>query len=249
MVPVARFLLRSGVSSREFEDTARLAFIHAAMHDFGLRGRETNTSRISAMTGITRKEVARLRKKSADDIYLDPRESLSPIGGVVKRWATDKAYCDSRGRPKPLSFAGDGVSFSSLVRRSMGDVPLGAVRTELKRLGAISVDEDGALHLRQTHLIPEGFDEKLISAMTYSLRGLAETIAHNSWAEREVGTSRIERYIESRPLTEAEVRELRLTIQERLDEISREIDETLSSSKEQVDGATHRIGVGIYYCE
>lgn len=248
LVPVARFLLRSGISATEFLEVARLAFVHVAVQEFGVRGRETNSSRIAAMTGIQRKEVARLRGISPES-FLDPRRTLSPLGQIVQEWATNSLYKDENGATKRLDPAGNDEVFERLVRRFMGDVPLGAVRSELIRLGAVLVDEDGMLRLQRSNMIPDSFDEKLISAIAYSLRGLAETIAYNTHPGRDPATLRIERYIESRPLSEAEVVELRESIRLRLHEVTLELDRMLSDGETPEDQSSRRIGIGVYFTE
>jgi len=62
MVPVARFLLRSGISFTEFSEVTRMAFVEVASRDYGLRGTTTNVSRVAALPGISRKEDTGLRR-------------------------------------------------------------------------------------------------------------------------------------------------------------------------------------------
>src|SRR6516164_9982990 len=84
LLPVARLLLRSGVSFTEFAEIARAAFVEIASNDYGIRGRQTNVSRVSAMTGIARKEVRRLRQIAGH--YPDnPRVELSPLSDVLHK--------------------------------------------------------------------------------------------------------------------------------------------------------------------
>jgi hypothetical protein len=45
--PIARALLRSGISFREFSDVAKAAFVQVATEDYGIRGRPTNISRVA----------------------------------------------------------------------------------------------------------------------------------------------------------------------------------------------------------
>ena len=62
--PLARALLRAGIGYREFEEISKTAFVDVSTRDYGLRGRPTNISRVAVMTGLTRKEVRRIREKS-----------------------------------------------------------------------------------------------------------------------------------------------------------------------------------------
>src|SRR5215471_4007389 len=122
LLPVARLLLRSGVSFNEFAEIARVAFVEIATKDYGIRGRPTNVSRVSAMTGIARKEVRRLRHVAAH--YPEsPRVELSPLSDVLHRWFTYPAYLAADGRPKKLRYSGGPVSFSTLVKECASDLP------------------------------------------------------------------------------------------------------------------------------
>ena len=112
MLPIARFLLRSGVGFKEFAEVSRMAFVQVASNDYGLRGRPTNISRVAAMTGIARKEVKRLRSARAD--YDDQMiVEAGPLSDVLQRWHTEKGYLDRMGRPRPLRMQGRSPSRSS----------------------------------------------------------------------------------------------------------------------------------------
>ena len=63
--PIAKMLLRNGIGYREFAEIAKSAFVDVATSEYGLRGRPTNISRVAVMTGVTRKEVRRIRDKIA----------------------------------------------------------------------------------------------------------------------------------------------------------------------------------------
>jgi hypothetical protein len=163
MVPVARFLLRSGIGFSEFAEVSRMAFVEVAGRDYGLRGRPTNVSRVAAMTGISRKEVKRLRSLKHE--YTESlRVELSPLSDVLQRWFTDKAYLNAKGKPKGLRMRGARVSFSALVRACAGDLPAGAIKFELIRCGAVFEDSRGLLHAYRRTVIPAGQDEKLVSS-------------------------------------------------------------------------------------
>ncbi len=134
--PIARALLRAGIGYREFAEISKTAFVDIATKDYGLRGRPTNVSRVAVMTGLTRKEVRRIRDKSAaGDATLVVRST--PMGVILHRWYSEQEFLTSDGRPKVLDFDGDDSSFSDLVRKYGGDIPPGAMRTELKRINAI----------------------------------------------------------------------------------------------------------------
>jgi hypothetical protein len=252
MLPIARMLLANGIGYREFDEACRKAFVATASSEFGLRGRETNTSRISAMTGLPRKEVQRLRSQPESSTSQDS-DLLSPLADLMHVWATSPDYINVDGSSKSLSLGSGAVpSFESLVRRCVGDVPAGAVKAELLRLGVVSMDSENGntLRLIKRSLIPPEIDERLESAMLYSLHGLAKTIAHNNDPRTQEEGRLIERFVESHPIPVAEVAKLRQLIRIRLTEFSEELDTALNSvPNADADVKSQRIGVGLFYTE
>ncbi len=133
--PVARLCLRLGLGFREYSELSKAAFVEVAGKDYGVHGRPTNVSRIAAMTGLTRKEVSRLRRKGANG-GATKTERASPLREVIAAWQSEAEFCDRSGKPRKLPLEGKRGSFHSLVRRFAGDIPDGAMRKELVRIGA-----------------------------------------------------------------------------------------------------------------
>ena len=110
--PLARALLKAGVGYREFAEISKTAFVEIATRDYGLRGRPTNISRVAVMTGLTRKEVRRLRDKTESG-----QETLvvrsTPMSIILHRWYTDEEFLTSKGEPRQLPFEGQSSSFTS----------------------------------------------------------------------------------------------------------------------------------------
>jgi hypothetical protein len=248
MVPVARFLLRSGVGFSEFAEVSRMAFIDVAGRDYGLRGRPTNVSRVAAMTGISRKEVKRLR--SLKHHYTESlRVELSPLSDVLQRWFTDKSYLNAKGRPKALGMRGGRVSFPALVKACAGDLPVGAIRFELIRCGAISEDSRGLLHAHRRTVIPAGQDEKLVSSMVFNLRALASTIAFNTGSPNLGTAGRVEIFCESEAVPERVIGENRPVLRERITTFINGVDDFFAGLERGEAGVGRRIGVGVFYYE
>ncbi len=246
IVPVARFLLRNGIGFREFAELSRVAFVDVAGKDYGIRGRPTNVSRVSAMTGVGRKEVRRIRQLKAE--YMDdPRVDLSPLSDVLQRWFTDPSYLDASGNPKTLPFRKGRKTFAKLVSECAGDLPAGAIRVELVRCGAIAEDKSGRLTARRRYVVPEGADQRIVTSMAFGLRALASTVAHNMDHSKELG--RIERFVESDPLTEAGIAGVRSQVRKRIGAFADGIDDFFSDAERGSSGGGKRIGVGVYYYE
>lgn len=177
MIPVARCMLRSGIGLREFSKISKIAFIKVATEDYGIRGRPTNISRVAVMTGLTRKEVKKLRNDDADNIeYL---KFSSPPAEVLSHWHTATEFLTHDAKPKILPFEGEAVSFTSLVKLRAGDIPPGAMRTELLRVGAVEQNSEGMLEAKKRTFVPNGVDDRLVEGL-YAIWGLADTVSFNS---------------------------------------------------------------------
>ena len=179
MRPVVKILVRYGISYREFSEVAKSAFVDIASSEFGIRGRPTNISRVAVITGLTRKEVRRIRNELENGHKFVSVKS-TPMAEVLSRWHAEQDFLDANGRPKALKYSEGEGSFSDLVKRFGGDVPPGAMRTELKRVGSIEEDERGRLKIKRRSVIPADQIDNLISSLVHGVYPLMSTIDLNT---------------------------------------------------------------------
>ena len=252
--PIARLLLRGGVGYREFSELSKIAFVEVATKDYGLRGRPTNISRVAVMTGLTRKEVRRIRSQEAISTR-DVAAKNTPISQILHRWHTDAEYLSDSGEPLPLSFDGDGKSFASLVKKYGGDVPPGAMRTELERIDAVKVVSNQMLLPTKRIALNTEFNEKLQGAFTTILYPAALNLVYNLdnsnpsewWANLVTHT---------KYLRDSDRGRYRKITNDRIGEFAKSIDdmqagyEALYDSDVDGDASDGRTsGVGIFYFE
>ncbi len=249
--PIARAMLRSGLGYREFAEIAKAAFVNVAAADYGLRGRPTNTSRVAVMTGLTRKEVKRLRDREAAGETFEVKREVAP-GAVLANWYSHSDFVDSKGRPRVLEFGGESGSFMDLVKRFGGDIPPGAMRTELTRVGAVEELADGRLRALKSVFTPADLDDRLAVALELSLRRLAETILYNTDPSSQ-DQVRVERTVTTKPMSDADLRRLRNMAKGRLEEFAGAMQEffsTYESFHPEVDSEFGKaVGIGLYYFE
>src|SRR5487761_2216866 len=141
--PIVRVLLRAGVPFREFSELAKFAYVEIATNEFGIRGRPTNVSRTAILTGLNRRDVARIRS-AAPHAMLDS-VFMSPGSRILAGWHLSGAYLDRGGKPMRLALEGEVPSFQSLVREYAPDLPYIALFKELTSSGAIELCDDGLL--------------------------------------------------------------------------------------------------------
>ena len=143
--PLVKVLLRHGLAYDEFAELARRTYVDVAERDFALKGRKQTASRISVITGLNRKEVARLQEMTVED-NTDSIESFNRAEIVVTAWRHEYPKADSPSHASPLPLEGE-RSFASLVKRWSGDMPVRAVLDELLRVGVVRKLENGDIEL------------------------------------------------------------------------------------------------------
>lgn len=251
--PMARFLMKAGIGYREFSEIAKSAFVDVATSDYGLRGRPTNISRVAVMTGLTRKEVKRLRDKiSAGKQVLLTR--VIPPAEIIEKWHSDAAFLDENSRPLRLPFDGPSPSFTQLVRKYGGDIPPGAMRTELKRVGAVIEDEDGGLIVQKRYFRPVEEQVQLERALGQAMYGLGTTVHHN--LGQSENDSWVERIAFSQHIREEDRNRVRRISNDRASEFVQSIND-LFSAYETIyadEPPPHTsdsvlVGIGVYYFE
>lgn len=154
MRPLARLLLRNGMSYKAFAELAKRVFVEVAREDFRIPGRKQSDSRVSVITGLSRKEVKRVQ---ADvESHTDGELRLhNRAARVIYGWVNDPDFQDGKGEPNRLTMEDEnGASFTALVRRYSGDAPPRAVLDELDRVHAVERHDDGHLSLTTRQYAP-----------------------------------------------------------------------------------------------
>lgn len=130
--PAIKFCYSRALSLNDLIEVAKHVFIEVAIEDMNREGHKINLSRISASTGVHRKDVSRIHKY---DQSLEP----SPKFGsrVMEAWRREKEYLTSSGRPRVLSYRGEVSEFTKLVYSLTKDVHPASVIFDLERVGAV----------------------------------------------------------------------------------------------------------------
>ncbi len=174
--PLVRILLRHGIACDEVAELLRHEYVMVAEKEFVIEGRKQTTSRISILTGLNRKEVQRLR--SLPESEEDGFAAQNRASKVVNGWLRDELFHDEQGEPMPLPLTGK-VSFSTLVKKYSGDMPVRAVLDELIRSGPVMEDDDDMISLVIGGYIPELDESKKIEILGDAAEDLLKTLSHN----------------------------------------------------------------------
>lgn len=250
--PIVKILLHYGISCREIIEIMKSAYVDVAIAEYGTRGRPTNTSRIAAMSCLDRREVKRLREKLGDDpCKIDVK--AAPLAAVLTQWHSDRRFLEEDGQPATLPYNGGHHSFIELVRRSGGDIPPGAIRTELLRSGAIAKNEDGELFVLRPELNANVDHKQVVVALRHSAYALLSTIANNAtsetananWVQFSAHTSRV---------SASDLPRLKRISLERLTEVAHSLDDLFVACAQLADDEKlgkrpAAVSVGCYYFE
>jgi len=141
-MPLARFLLRFGMTANEFTNLCRSAFVHAAAEEYTRAGKKPNQSRIAVKTALTRPQVRAYLNEEWQDVRSYEWHRHRTLR-VLTGWHQDPDFVDEQGQPLTLPFEGAGASFSTLCQRYSGDIGPRAMLEELKAIDSVSAQANG----------------------------------------------------------------------------------------------------------
>ncbi|MEO1596414.1 MAG: DUF6502 family protein [Pseudomonadota bacterium] len=243
--PIALLLLKGGVTWREFSELSKSVFVSVATDAFGISGRPTNVSRVSILTGISRKEVKRQR----DLLEAEVPESSSKTTDATRLlsgWHQDRDYLDPAGQPLALPLAGDKPSFKSLFETYGGDTPEQTLLKELRQANSIK-DEAGRVIAARRYHMPGDLDPGGLRFFGTNLFDHGRTLASNVG---DVGAPKwLEGFaVDDRVHPEA-VEAFREFIDERGQQFLEEVDAWLGEHRADANGSDTtpvRLGLGVY---
>jgi len=180
LTPLVRVMVKLGMSYGTFAEIARAVFVEQAYSQLQADGDKTTASAVSALTGLSRKEVSRLTN-SDDVLIIDTEQKRHRAAQVISGWSNDAEFSEA-GHAKPLPLSGDGVSFTALVKRYGSDVTVTSMLSLLTRNGAVETDGD-QVHLLTDAYLPMDTPLERLEILGTDANELISTIAHNISAD------------------------------------------------------------------
>ena len=244
--PVARWLLRSGITWKEFAELSRAVFVATATDEFGIRGRPTNVSRVALLTGLSRRDV---RKARLADVAADTAEAaddaLNHASRVMTGWHRDAEFLDAAGRPLDLPMSGEGASLESLLRRYAGDIPATALEKELLRSHTVERMADGRYRALRRYYMPSPMDGLAVERSGSVLADLVATVEHNlASAGRE--PTRFEGRAQNRRIDPRHLPAWRAFMEREAQGFLQHLDDCLSTHEADGEGVAIHLGTGFY---
>ena len=249
--PLVRILLRNGMSYVTFANIAKWVFVETATKEFGITGKKQTISRISVLTGLSRKEVKRVKGK-IHPTDGEPAERYNRAARVIAAWRREAQYTDKEGNPLDLPLTGDGPCFAKLVREFSGDLPFRAVLDELITTDSVVLTKNDYARLTRRSYVPGDDDNVKLHILGTDMALLAKTIDHNlqcsekdRFFQRKVSYDNLPKEILPffRDLSAKSAQHILENLDKWLAENDRD------TNPEILGSGRHRSGMGIYYFE
>ena len=255
--PLIRILIRNGVTATDTCELVRKVFVDAATSgEFQLTGRRLSDTRIAILTGLSRKEVYRLRHEKSSPKH---GANLSRVMRVVAGWNQDPEFTGPYGLPLELPFEADpsveAPSFCELVRRHSGDMAPRAMLDELLRTGLAVMDDHGLIRNMGRTYIPTKLDPAAIERLGKVVARIADTLDFNNQVA-ESRDGRYERHVETDiGLTEEQSEQFNIYLRKKCQQLLETLDNWLAMQEGRVGAERQErlpekrliAGVGIYH--
>jgi len=247
--PIVHILLRHEVSHAEFSELARRVYVDVAFKHFGLPNRKNTASRVSVLTGLSRKEVVRLAAIEPDQAP-QTNGPLNRASRVVIGWISDPIFIDKHKQPRQLSLRGGDASFEELVKRYSGGITSRAVLDELLRVGVVSKIDAHTVKLNHYGYLPEDSDSELIEVLCRHSTDLLSTGNYNLTRDKSQ-KPRFQRQVTYVEIPQDMAEAFEKYSHEKLSTLIMEMNQWLATHKSRLDtkheNITYRIGVGAYF--
>lgn len=246
-MPLARLCLKLGIPFGEISEVLRGAFVEAARKDGKIFGKEPTQSRISLLTGLTRKDVHRIIE-SDPDLLARPGDSSVPAR-ILGEWATSRKWANAKGDPADLPIAHSSHrSFTALCRKHTTNCTARTVLDELVQLENVEVVGD-RVRLISPVYIQSRDHLRLLEIGLHSAQRLMETILHNIKHSDEPELGRLERLYTSRYVPREKLPAIRKKVREMLklshDGMAAAVDDVEQVGPLEQDS----VGFGLFYFE
>lgn len=244
--PLIRVMIRNGISSGNFEELVRKAYVDEAFSIGKKNQLKTTVSSISAQTGLSRKEVKRLHElESSHNIEVEQKYNRAIR--VISGWLNDSAYTDKQGNAKELALDGEATTFASLVKQFSGDIPTKAMLNLLQTAECVELKNNRVKLIKHAY-VPGNDSAEIIRILGTDTNELLNTIDHNLTADDS--DKRYQRKVSTAVLDPNATEEFKDFSKKQSQALLEKLDAWISQHEVNPDDDnTQYVSLGIYYYE
>lgn len=243
LTPLAELAIARGLHHGELDELLRLAFVDAALAAHPAVAPSRAVSRVSAATGLNRREVSRL-------IQREPASTSkhSPATQVFTRWLSDPALRQG-GVPIPsLPRQGATLSFETLAQSVTKDVHPRSLLEELCRLGLVRVDEEtNRVELLRDRFAPAGDEPRMLGFVASNVGDHLRAAVANVLGE---APPHLEQALFADELSRESLEQLQPLVRAQwqlvLRKLAPEVEKLIEADKASQRVADQRLRVGLY---
>jgi hypothetical protein len=247
LAPLAQLVVARGLPFAVIDEMSRSAVVAQAHAAHPGLPEHRRASRISAATGLNRREVNRLlaQQAAAPTSAAPPR---SPAAMVFAHWRASDVYRTRAGAPRVLPRTGPAPSFESLAHQVTRDVHPRALLEELLRLNLATHDaERDTVSLARQTFVPRGDADRMAQWMGANVGDHLSAAVTNLLGR---GPAHFEQAIAAEGLSADSVAEVRPLLQAHWQRLTDELVPLLERLIEQDAArgapAAYRVRFGLY---
>lgn len=181
LAPLAQLCLAQGLPFAVLEEMLKRAYVEAARAQQPQALGARDISRVSAATGLTRREVTRITL----DESTRAAQRQSPATQIFTRWLGNRRLQDKEGKPRALKRQGKSPSFEALAQSVTRDVHPRTLLEELCRLGLAQVDaQTDMVSLVRDAFVPEKDKARMLGFLGHNVGDHLAAAVENVVADR-----------------------------------------------------------------
>ncbi len=228
---LARLLVARGETFPALAERLKGHYVQAAIAQVEAQGHKVTDSRLSVLSGLHRRDVARLRN------FSQKPARPSPLTRLVTLWSRDPRYA---GRALPRT--GPEPSFEALAREVIQDVHPRTLLDTLLDAGTCR-EEGDLLHLQSAAYVPAAGSEAQLAYLAANVGDHLAAATENVLTGADA--AQFERALHLSELTAKDVETLRTRFQTGQMALMQEMLETAEQMKTNTKG-THRFRAGAF---
>ena len=235
LAPTARILVARGIMFPEFMERMKSHYIAAAQTQTKAEASKATDSRLSVMTGLQRRDIARLKDQKLKE------KRIHHLSRLVALWQTENGYSKD-GQAAPIPKSGDAPSFEALAQIVHRDVHPRTMLDALEAAGTVALAGDTVTLLEKSYQPQAGTDDQIAY--------LARNVGDHATAATENVLGRdpphFERSVHYTKLTKEQIAELEVDFSSAEMALFEEMSKKPTAMK-RVGKGTHRFRAGSYF--